>query len=132
MSHTGDASMAYAQVSGRHDDEAPAAGTCGLQPALAVIAGKWKPTLIWELHAQPLQFGALRRRLGAISEKVLYEQLRELEADGVVHRSVFDKGRVVCVEYSLTEPGARLNTAVHALAEWGTQHARRSDPALAR
>jgi DNA-binding HxlR family transcriptional regulator len=96
--------------------------SCGLGSALKVIAGKWKSTILWELHTRPVRFGALRRRLTGISEKVLFEQLREMEADGIVHREVFDDvaGRV---EYSVTPAGASLNAAVHALAEWGNRHA---------
>ncbi|WP_276601550.1 winged helix-turn-helix transcriptional regulator [Nannocystis radixulma] len=96
-------------------------GTCGLSAALAVIAGKWKPTIVWELHARPLRFGELRRAVPGISEKILFEQLRELEAEGVVHREDFHEVPPR-VEYSLTPAGSALNTAVHALAEWGTHH----------
>lgn len=92
---------------------------CGLGNALAVIRGKWKPTIIWEVHEQPLRFRELGRRIPGITEKVLFEQLRELEADGIVHRQVFDE-LPARVEYSLTEAGAALNEAVHSLAEWGT------------
>ena len=106
--------------------------TCGLGAALDVIAGKWKPTIVWQLHARPLRFGELRRLVPGISEKILFEQLRQLEADGVVHRH--DHAEVPPrVEYSLTSAGAALNTAVHALAEWGTRHGRaaRAQAALA-
>lgn len=94
---------------------------CGLSAALAVIGGKWKATILWELHRRPTRFGALRRRLPGISEKVLAEQLRELEAEGVVRREAFEElpPRVV---YSLTAAGESLNQAVHALAEWGSRH----------
>lgn len=109
----------------------PTEPNCGLGPALRVIGGKWKATIIWELHARPRRFGALRRAVPGISEKILTEQLRELEADGVVRREV-RSGKVLHVEYSLTEPGLRLNAAVHALAEWGTAHAMpRAAPAAA-
>ncbi|WP_144897589.1 winged helix-turn-helix transcriptional regulator [Luteimonas cucumeris] len=95
---------------------------CGLGPAMRVIGGKWKPTILWELHAAPVRFRELRRRIPGISEKVLYEQLREMEASGIVHRD--DRsGRLLHVEYSVTEIGASLNDAVHALAMWGTQFA---------
>jgi DNA-binding HxlR family transcriptional regulator len=95
--------------------------SCGLGPALQVIGGRWKATLIWELHARPARFGELRRRVPGISEKILFEQLRELEADGIVHREVFDTVPAR-VEYSLTDAGALLNRAVHALAEWGSEY----------
>ncbi len=95
--------------------------SCGLDWALRVIAGKWKPTIIWTLHAGTLRFGELRRAIPGISEKILFEQLRELERDGVVLRRDFAE-KVARVEYSLTRAGALLNGAVHALAEWGTEY----------
>lgn len=98
------------------------ADTCGLADALDVIGGKWKSTILWELHLGRARFGELRRRLPGISEKVLFEQLRQLEADGVVRRDVFDE-IPQRVEYSLTPAGSSLNAAVHALAEWGSRHA---------
>jgi len=96
--------------------------SCGLGPAMRVIAGKWKPTILWELHAAPVRFLELRRRIHGISEKVLYQQLREMESDGIVFRD--DRsGRLLHVEYSVTDIGASLNDAVHALAMWGTRYA---------
>jgi DNA-binding HxlR family transcriptional regulator len=94
---------------------------CGLGPALKAIAGKWRPTIIWTLHGGPIRFGALRRRIGGISEKILFEELRALEEVGIVHRRSFE-GSTARVEYSLTPAGAELNGAVHALAEWGSRH----------
>lgn len=96
---------------------------CGLGPALAVIRGKWKASILWEVHLQPVRFGELRRRLPGISEKVLMEQLREMEADGIVRREAFDE-QLPRVEYSVTTAGASLNQAVYALADWGAKHAR--------
>ena len=73
---------------------------------------------------QKLRFGELRRRLPGISEKVLYEQLREMERDGVVRREAFEEA-VLRVEYSLTPAGTALNDAAHVLAKWGLSHAGR-------
>ena len=99
---------------------APTDENCGLGAALRVIGGKWKATITWRLHERPLRFGALHREFEGISEKVLFEQLRELEDDGVVQRERCE--RPLSVTYSLTKHGQRLNTAVHALAEWGSVH----------
>lgn len=96
---------------------------CALDAALAVIAGKWKPTILWVLHPRPLHFGELRRCVGDISEKVLAEQLRQLESDGVLAREERTEGAVRRVQYRLTGTGLQLNDAVHALAEWGEHHA---------
>lgn len=100
----------------------PTTSNCGLGSALRVIGGKWRPTIIWELHARPQRFGELRRTVAGISEKVLLEELRSLEAAGVVHRAAFDE-KPIRVEYSLTAIGAELNQAVHTLAEWGRRNA---------
>lgn len=99
----------------------PQCDDCGLEDALAVIAAKWKPAIIWELHFRPTRFGALRRMLPGVSERVLAKQLRELEGAGVVTRTVYDE-TVLRVEYALTPLGRELNDAVHALSAWGLRH----------
>ncbi|WP_221347677.1 winged helix-turn-helix transcriptional regulator [Streptomyces beigongshangae] len=98
--------------------------SCGLDAAVDVVGGKWKPLILWALHdAGTLRFGELRRNVPGVSEKVLSQQVRELEADGVVHREVY--GEVPPrVEYSLTELGQALNTALLPLGEWGERHMR--------
>ncbi|MGG2465931.1 winged helix-turn-helix transcriptional regulator [Streptomyces sp. RGM 3693] len=94
---------------------------CGLDAAVDVIGGKWKVLLLWALSQGPRRFGQLRRELPKISEKVLAQQLRELEADGIVHREVFDQIPPK-VEYSFTELGASLNEALAPLGAWGRLH----------
>lgn len=98
--------------------------TCGLVPALAVIGGKWKALILWELNGQPVRFGELRRRVQGISEKMLIQALREMEADGVVHRQAFHE-IPPRVEYSVTEFGASLNAVLEPLCKWGEQHMER-------
>lgn len=95
--------------------------SCGLGPALDVIGGKWKSLILWEVHERPVRFGELKRRVPGISEKMLIQQLREMEADGVVHREVYHEVPPK-VEYSVTELGASLNEALAPLAEWGKKH----------
>jgi DNA-binding HxlR family transcriptional regulator len=95
--------------------------SCGLGPALDVIGGKWKSLILWEVHSQPVRFGELKRRVPGISEKMLIQQLREMEADGIVHREVYHEVPPR-VEYSVTEFGASLNEALAPLAEWGQKH----------
>jgi DNA-binding HxlR family transcriptional regulator len=94
---------------------------CGLDAAIDVVGGKWKTLILWELREGPRRFGALRRAVVGISEKMLIQQLRELEADGLVHREAFHE-IPPRVEYSLTELGASLNAALLPLCEWGEQH----------
>ncbi|WP_433545907.1 winged helix-turn-helix transcriptional regulator [Streptomyces sp. CA-294286] len=92
---------------------------CGLDAAIDVVDGKWKVLILWALHERPRRFGETRRELPGISEKVLTEQLRELEADLVVHREVYADTAVPRVEYSLTEFGQELNEALAPLGAWG-------------
>lgn len=95
--------------------------SCGFASALAVIGGKWKPAILWELHAAPRRFSELFRLLPPISEKVLAQQLKEMEADGIVLRTVH--GQVPPhVKYSVTDLGLSLNDAVVALSHWGKTH----------
>ncbi|WP_436774621.1 winged helix-turn-helix transcriptional regulator [Yinghuangia sp. YIM S09857] len=98
---------------------------CGIDAAMDVVAGKWKSLIIWELHEHGIRrFAELRRALPGVSEKMLVQHLREMEEDGLVHREVFP---VVPpkVEYSLTEHGKTLNTAMQSLAAWGQDRIQR-------
>ncbi|MFE0653575.1 winged helix-turn-helix transcriptional regulator [Streptomyces sp. NPDC059534] len=94
---------------------------CGIDTAMEVIGGKWKVLILWALHEQPhRRFGELRRLLPGITEKVLASHLREMEADGIVHRASYDEVPPR-VEYSLTKGGIRLNEALEPLAAWGRE-----------
>jgi DNA-binding HxlR family transcriptional regulator len=91
---------------------------CGLDAAVDVVGGKWKPLLLWALDEAPRRFGELRREVEGISEKVLIQQLRELERDGIVARTVHEQVPPKVV-YSLTSRGVALNQALEPLGEWG-------------
>jgi DNA-binding HxlR family transcriptional regulator len=92
---------------------------CGLDAAMDVLLGKWKSLILWELdHHGTRRFGELRRGLVGVSEKMLTQHLREMEADGLVHREVFPEVPPK-VEYSLTEHGQSLIAALEPLGEWG-------------
>ena len=99
----------------------PARDDCtveGLQRALRVMGGKWKPLILWHLRAGPLRFAALRRGIPGISEKMLAQHLRQLEADGMNSRTATGVAPQK-VEYAMTLLGARLDPALRALSEWG-------------
>ncbi|MFI8857919.1 winged helix-turn-helix transcriptional regulator [Streptomyces prasinus] len=96
----------------------PGAYLCGIDAAMDVIGGKWKVLILWALHERPYRFGALRRELPGITEKVLASHLRELESDGVVHREEYDENPPR-VEYSLTPKGTAFNEALEPLGAWG-------------
>ncbi|MFE3247362.1 winged helix-turn-helix transcriptional regulator [Streptomyces sp. NPDC059209] len=98
---------------------------CGIDAAMDVVSGKWKSLILWELHHYGTRrFGELRRGLPGVSEKMLIQHLREMEEDGLVRREVYPEVPPK-VEYSLTEHGVSLNTALASLGQWGTERIRR-------
>lgn len=96
---------------------------CGIGPAFEAVGGKWKAALLWELAAGPLRFGELKRTVPGVTEKMLIQQLRELERDALITREVF-REVPPRVEYALTEWGERLNQALVPIAEWGEAYAK--------
>jgi DNA-binding HxlR family transcriptional regulator len=105
--------------------------TCGLDAALFVLGGKWKPLILFHLAHGARRYGELRRAVGTVSDKVLIQQLKELEADGIVNR--FDYREIPPkVEYSLTTFGRTLGKALAPLCEWGTQYSTDVEAIMAR
>lgn len=94
---------------------------CGLDAGVDVVGGKWKALILWTLSVEPRRTGEIRRELEGVSEKVLIQQLRELERDGIVTRTVHEQVPPKVV-YSLTPRGVELDRALAALGEWGEQH----------
>ncbi|MCX2969333.1 MULTISPECIES: winged helix-turn-helix transcriptional regulator [Streptomyces] len=104
---------------------------CGVTAAIDVIDGKWKTTLLWLLESGPQRPGALRRQIPGLTEKVLTQALREMEADGLVHREVHDVLPLKTV-YSLTSFGQDLADALAPLSDWGHRRLERlADPPAA-
>lgn len=91
---------------------------CPVVSTLGLISGKWKPMVIHVLIEQPLRFGKLKKIMSPISQKVLTEQLRELESTHIVQRDVIDE-KVLNVTYSLTDYGKSLAPVLEALYLWG-------------
>lgn len=94
---------------------------CGIDAAIDVVGGKWKVLILWALNEDTQRFGELRRMVPGITEKMLIQQLRELEHDGIVHREIYREVPPK-VEYSLTAFGTSLNTALGPLGAWGREH----------
>lgn len=92
---------------------------CPMELTMDVLGGKWKMLILWQLQQGTKRYGELRSLIEGITHKMLTQQLRELENDGIVHRKVF---HVVPpkVEYSLTEAGKRLSDVMHSMAEWAS------------
>lgn len=95
--------------------------SCGLEAALAVIGGKWKPLVLYNLAQNTHRYGELRRAIGGVTDKVLIQQLKELERDEIIARIDFQEIPPK-VEYSLTPFGQSLATALGELCVWGTEH----------
>ncbi|RKS09474.1 HxlR family transcriptional regulator [Nocardiopsis sp. Huas11] len=98
--------------------------TCGLDAAIDLMGGKWKGLILFALDEGPLRFGALRREVAGISERVLILQVRELESRGLVHREAYHEVPPK-VEYSLTDFGRSLLSAMEPLGVWGEENMER-------
>lgn len=95
---------------------------CNVELTLLVIGGKWKPIIIYRLgHEGTLRFSEMKRSIPNITQKMLTQQLRELEADGVVHREVYPQVPPK-VEYSLTELGRSVMPVIKSLCGWGEKY----------
>ena len=94
---------------------------CPVEAALDVIGGKWKALILWHLCDGVKRFSELQRELPGVNAKMLTRQLRELEGDGVVQRTVYPEVPPR-VEYAVTEFGRTLLPILEALCAWGTQY----------
>jgi DNA-binding HxlR family transcriptional regulator len=95
--------------------------TCGLDVTLRIIAGKWKPLILYFLLQRPNRYGELKRAVRGVSDKMLIQQLKELEADAVLTRT--DHHEVPPrVDYTLTPMGRSLAEALAPLCTWGTEN----------
>ncbi|HXP91105.1 MAG TPA: helix-turn-helix domain-containing protein [Fibrobacteria bacterium] len=94
---------------------------CPTEATLAVIGGRWKVPILWNLFVGTCRFGELSRKVGGATQKMLTQQLRELEADGLVHRKIYPEVPPR-VEYSATALGRSLEPVVAALSEWGEKY----------
>jgi len=94
---------------------------CGVAVSLEIIGGKWKGVILWHLCHKTLRFSQLRRRLQGVTQKMLTQQLRELERDKLVNRKVYAEVPPR-VEYSLTELGRTLEPTLRQLCEWGKDY----------
>jgi DNA-binding HxlR family transcriptional regulator len=95
--------------------------SCGLDATLRLISGKWKPLVLFFLRDGSKRYGELKRAIKDVSDKVLIQQLKDLEADGVLART--DHKEVPPrVDYALTPLGRSLAEAIVPLCTWGTEH----------
>ena len=103
---------------GKLEDVTPDMAASGVESALRILEGRWKLIIIFHLFARgTLRFSELERAIPAVSQKMLIQQLRELERDGVVGRTVYPQVPPR-VEYNLTAWGQAMCPALDALLEW--------------
>ena len=93
---------------------------CTLVHTMNIIGNKWKPIIIYLLSSGPLRFGKLNALVPTISKKVLTNQLKELESDGLIHRESFAE-IPPRVEYTLTDKAQGLLPILKALSNWADQ-----------
>jgi DNA-binding HxlR family transcriptional regulator len=94
---------------------------CPLEVTIAAIGGKWKCVILWWLRRDPRRFGELKLLISTISQKVLTQQLRELEMEGLISRESYPESPPR-VEYFLTPYGKTLTPITELMCEWGKHH----------
>lgn len=96
---------------------------CAMDVSMSVIGGKWKTVVLWYLRKGPKRFGELKKLIPPITEKMLSLQLKELEKDGIVKRTIFPEVPPR-VEYELTDEGQTLLPLLEEIAAWGRRKAK--------
>lgn len=94
---------------------------CPVATTINLIGNKWKLLIIRDLMNGKKRFGELRKSLSGISQRVLTENLRDMEKDGLITRKVYAEVPPR-VEYSLNETGLSLRPIITSMAEWGTKY----------
>jgi len=92
---------------------------CPVATTIGLISSKWKVLILRDVLTAPSRFGELRRSLDGISQKVLTESLRSMEEDGLLVRNEAYAGKVLQVEYALSELGERMRPIIEAMADFG-------------
>jgi DNA-binding HxlR family transcriptional regulator len=106
-------------------------GGCPLRTAVGAIGGRWKPLMLHYLLQKPHGFGELGRALDGVANKTLATQLRELERDGLISRTVCDDARR-SVRYAPTDDGMAMQPVIRALVAWGNRRLEQAEAARAQ
>ncbi|AQS58037.1 winged helix-turn-helix transcriptional regulator [Desulforamulus ferrireducens] len=95
---------------------------CPVEYTLTLIGGKWKPVILWHLANDGIKrYGEIKKLLIGITHKMLSQQLKELEADGLIHREEYHQIPPK-VEYSLTDKGKTLIPILQLMCQWGQEN----------
>ncbi len=97
---------------------------CPFELTIEIIGGKWKGLILWHLHDKKvLRNGEMLRLMPNITQKMLTQQLREMEENGLIRRVIYEQVPPK-VEYSLTQHGEALRPVLEMMIEWGLDYAR--------
>ena len=94
---------------------------CAISTTLRALGGKWKIVVLWHLVDHTRRFGEIQHLIKGVTHKMLAQQLRELEADGLIQRTVYAEVPPR-VEYCLTAYGKTLIPVLNSMAQWGLEH----------
>src|SRR4028119_2043239 len=100
---------------------------CPVERTLEVIGGRWKVLILRELFQGVKRFNELQRAVNGITQKMLTQQLREMESDAIVHREIYLQVPPK-VEYSLTPLGESLKPIIDSMHQWGTKFLSQKNP----
>lgn len=99
---------------------------CGLSKVQKIVGGKWKLVLLWFISEEARRFGEINKTFPDITQSMLTKQLRELEADGLIHREIY-KEVPPRVEYTLTELGEKFLPILTEMQSWGETYLVKED-----
>lgn len=94
---------------------------CPVEVTLSLLGNKWKVLILWELFERTKRFGELSRAISGISQKMLTQQLRQMESDGLIKRKIYPEVPPR-VEYSLAEVGRSLKPILNSMGKWGSSY----------
>jgi DNA-binding HxlR family transcriptional regulator len=101
-------------------------GPVVVQATIQVLGGKWKLLILWHLKDEPKRYSELKRLIPEVTEKMLIQQLRELEGDGLISRKTLTETPLK-VEYAFTAYGETIKPVIEVMCEWGQEHLSRMD-----
>lgn len=100
---------------------------CGFELTLELMGGKWKGLILWQLHENKvLRYGELQRSIPGITQKMLTQQLREMETTNLINRKAYNQIPPK-VEYSLSEHGKNLGDILISMKDWGVEYSKDND-----
>lgn len=92
---------------------------CSTSLTMGIIGGKWKSVILYYLSENTMRYNELRKAMSTVTERTLSLQLKSLEEDGIIERTVYTSKPPLKVEYSLTDFGKTLIPVVKSIADWG-------------